>query len=150
MPVIILMIGLAVAAMTGIHRASAFNWVEADAPVVHMVGYGDIGGDTDEYFDKYERWANADEPVEIHGTCMSACALALLWTNGCVAPDARVGYHQGYFIDGQGRYVAPSRAATKLQYEAMPPRARDLRLPLGNSGRMVWLRYKDFPPDYRC
>ncbi|WP_458789977.1 hypothetical protein [Yoonia sp. MH D7] len=61
------------------------------------------------------------KPVEIHGTCASACVIFTTLPNACVRPDARIGFHGSNVNIGpignqqMARYM---RGAAKTRYLA--------------------------------
>lgn len=53
--------------------------------------YNDRGGRVVEY---HIRYANAQRPIRILGTCASACTLALRYPDTCVGPGAKLIFHR--------------------------------------------------------
>ena len=61
-----------------------------------IVIYDDGGGIVEAYKDAVMRYASADRPVKVVGSCRSACTLVLAYTNACVYPTAVFKWHMAY------------------------------------------------------
>ena len=61
-----------------------------------IVIYDDGGGNVDDYKAAVMRYASADRPVKVVGSCRSACTLVLAYTNVCVYPRAVFMWHMAY------------------------------------------------------
>jgi hypothetical protein len=61
-----------------------------------IVIYDDGGGVVEDYKAAVMRYASADRPVKVVGSCRSACTLVLAYSNVCVYPSAVFKWHMAY------------------------------------------------------
>jgi hypothetical protein len=61
-----------------------------------IVIYDDGGGIVEDYKAAVMRYASADRPVKVVGSCRSACTLVLAYSNVCVYPSAVFKWHMAY------------------------------------------------------
>ena len=61
--------------------------------------YNDYGGSLSKRIDLIEQYKDRDIPVEIVGKCFSSCTMHL--KDGCVYPDAILGFHSAVAEDGE-------------------------------------------------
>ena len=118
--------------MAGVYRRSARGVAAAALVVTALAGCGgsrDHGGSVVAAGTTTLQARAAGQPVEIRGTCYSACALKLASGSGlCIAPSARIGVHEVRRAVSPASYPLGQRdnLATAFFQTLLPRCARDL------------------------
>ena len=102
------------------------------APSHALIIRNDNGGHVYSYAIRY---AHAQKPIRIMGSCKSACTLALHYRSTCVGSDASLWFHA---VRGAGKH---NRRLTQWVYGLYPPAVRTwIRSHGGLTSRPIILR----------